>query len=310
MERIIVVDIGGSKIAAACFSGKLWARRQIQTRAYCTAFEVLEDIANLIHMAAQEGGFDRVDRVSIACPGPLSATRGVVIKAPTLGWMNFPVRDELMKRLRCPVMLENDANAAAYGEYLYGAGRGSRSMAYVTVSTGIGCGIIVNGKLLAGAHESAGELGHLHMADHGPPCVCGRNGCLEAYASGTAIGRLCRQKAQERGDPPEIWRRLDARTAAQQAREGDADCLTVYRMAGSMLGKAFAALQMIVDIERIIIGGSVSAQLELLKPHIAASASAYSYWGEDCDRWLFPAALGADAGLMGAGALALQACNE
>ncbi len=293
--NIVAVDIGGTKISAACCKGKLWAKEQIDTRSFHSADEVTGGVAALVQRVAQTGGLPSVDAVGVACPGPLQPSKGLIINAPTLGWKNYPLVSELKKRLHCPILLENDANAAAYGEYRFGAGIGCKNMAYVTISTGVGCGLILNGRIVQGAHEGAGEIGHLHMQDDGEPCVCGRRGCLEAYASGTGIAAIARRKL---GRPE-----LDARAVAELARAGDETCLAIYHQAGRYLGKAFAALQMLTDAGRIVVGGSVAAQLDLLLPEMQKSAAAYSYWGDNIREWLKTASLGADAGLMGVGAL-------
>ena len=309
MKGIVAVDIGGTKVSAACFDGGLRAARQIATRPSCGAEGVTENIARLIADTARAGGLDEIAVVGVACPGPLMPSAGIVVKAPTLGWTDYPLRDTLARALNCRVLVENDANAAAYGEYRYGAGRGCDNMAYVTISTGVGCGLILGGRIVYGAHEGAGELGHLHMQDDGEPCVCGRHGCLEAYASGTGIAAIARRGALRRGIPLEEADKLDARAVAQKAREGDAICSEIYQQAGAYLGKAFAALQMIADVGRIIVGGSVTAQLDLMLPALSKTAAACSYWGNDVRQWLLHAELGQDAGLMGVGALAAESCE-
>lgn len=308
MKQIIAIDIGGTKIAAACYAdGVLSARSQIRTPAEQRDPElVLRAIVQLVKQTAEQGGLTAIDYVGVACPGPLSPSQGVVINAPTLGWVNYPLRSRLQEELGCPVLLENDANCAAYGEYCMGAGKGCESIAYITVSTGVGAGIVAGGKLLEGYHESAGELGHLHMVDDGEPCVCGRVGCLEAHASGTGIGKQYQKLMRSRGEEVEP----SALACAEKAKAGDKECMAIYQEAGKLLGRAFAILQMVCDVEKIILGGSVSSQLELLYPTIAENAAAFSYWGENPDKWLELCALGADAGLVGAGALALEKATE
>jgi len=309
MKGIVVVDIGGTKVSAACFDGNLYAEQLIETKPSRGAESVTGEIARLIAGTARAGGLDEIAAVGVACPGPLMPSSGIVVKAPTLGWIDYPLRDALTRALKCRVLLENDANAAAYGEYRYGAGRGCDNMAYVTISTGVGCGLILGGRIVYGAHEGAGELGHLHVQDDGEPCVCGRRGCLEAYASGTGIAAIARREAARRGVPAGEAEMLDARLVAKKAREGDALCAKIYRQAGAYLGKAFAALQMITDVGRIIVGGSVTAQLDLLFPALSETATAQSYWGNDAQRWLLCAELDPNAGLMGIGALAADSCQ-
>ena len=299
MKNIVAVDIGGTKISAACYNGELCGKQQIRTERFRSADEVTQAVADLVRRVAQVAQ-GKISAVGVACPGPLQASKGMVLNAPTLGWKNYPLAQMLAKHLRCPVILQNDANAAAYGEYRFGAG--CSDMAYVTISTGVGCGLILNGQVVEGAHEGAGEIGHMHMQDDGEPCVCGRRGCLEAYASGTGVAAIASRKLNRPG--------LDARSVAQMARDGNEQCLAIYRQAGRYLGKAFAAIQMLTDVERIVVGGSVSEQLDLMLPEIQRSTQMYSYWGNDISHWLKKASLGADAGLVGIGALVERQMKE
>ena len=283
MRGWLSADIGGTKLAVAAFDGeRLYSRQEMPTAAHRGADAVLAD---LVHMLKK----------SVACPGPLSARRGVVIKAPMLGWENMPIVKQLEEQLHCPVCLENDANAAAYGEYRIGAGKDTESMAYVTVSTGVGCGIVANGKILSGFHEGAGELGHLCLMPEGLPCACGRRGCLEQYASGTAIGRfVSKKKGME----------ITAREASTLAKLGDEDSKQAFQQAGEKLGIGLGYVLQLIDPECIVIGGSVRHSLHLMKQAIVEAVQCGSYWGENPEKWLRVAALGDDSGLWGAALLA------
>lgn len=301
MKGWLAADIGGTKLAAAAYDGKqILNRGQIETHPERGTKDVIERLASLLEMTAQQAGIEPV-ALGIACPGPLSATRGVVEHAPMLGWHDVPVVKLLSERLGIPAILENDANAAALGEQRMGAGQGCASMAYITVSTGVGCGIVLDGQIWQGKHESAGEIGHLVIHPGDLECPCGRRGCLELYASGTAIGREAKKIAQKQGKDPN---QMDAREASILARAGEAEYQALFDRAGAALGQGIAALQQLLDIERIIIGGSVSASMDLIQPALIRTAQSASYWADHPENWLFMAQLQPDSGLYGAACLA------
>lgn len=300
MKGWLVADIGGTKLSAAAFDGKnLLARRQIETLPENGAEDVIERLATLLEKIKSEIELEPI-ALGVVSPGPLSVTSGVVKHAPKLGWYDVPVVELLSKRLDLPVVLENDANAAALGEYRFGSGNGAESLVYITVSTGVGCGIVIGGHIWYGKHESAGELGHLVVYPDGLLCSCGRRGCLEMYASGTAIGRGAKVLANEMGiDPNE----MDAKLASQLARAGSKEYLALFDESGRALGLGIAALQQLLDIERIIIGGSVSDSMDLIKPSLVRTAQSASYWADDPNSWLFLAQLQPDSGLYGVASL-------
>lgn len=301
MKGWLAADIGGTKLSAAAYDGKeLLARGQIETRPEKGHEDVLERLACLLEKVASEAGIEPV-ALGIASPGPLSASRGVVELAPMLGWRNVPVVQILSDRLGIPAILENDANAAALGEQRMGAGQGCNSMAYITVSTGVGCGIVLDGQIWQGKHESAGEIGHLVIHPGDLECACGRRGCLELYASGTAIGREAKKLAASQGMNPD---EMDAREASRLAREGREEYRALFEAAGEALGQGIAALQQLLDVERIVIGGSVSASMDLIQPALVRSAQSASYWADHPENWLFLAKLQPDSGLYGAACLA------
>ncbi len=295
MRNWLAADIGGTKLAVAAFDGeRLIGRAQTHTDAGRGAEKVIDTLCEALTEARARAGGVTLG-VGIACPGPLSPSRGVVVKAPMLGWENVPLVSIVSRRLNLPALLVNDADAAAYGEYCLGAGRGAKASAYITVSTGVGCGLVLNGKVWQGAHESAGELGHLMIERNGRACACGRKGCLETYASGTAIAR----------EAEKMIPGTDARGAAALARAGDARFLEIYARAGDALGVGVAALRQLIDVDRVVLGGSVTAAYDLFAPALIRRVNENSYGFDDAD-WLRAAALGGDAGLYGAGLLAME----
>src|SRR5437763_7503791 len=165
----------------------------------------------------------RLAAVGVGCGGPLDRRRGLILSPPNLpGWDEFPVVALLEERLGVPVLLDNDANAAALGEHRYGAGRGLRHLVYITISTGIGGGVIVRGELVHGVHDGAGEVGHMTVLPEGPACGCGARGCLEALCSGTSIARRARERLAAGSLSSLGEGEITAQAVAEAARRGDA----------------------------------------------------------------------------------------
>ena len=242
----------------------------------------------------------------------------MVIEAPNLKWKDLPIVALLEKEFNLPVVLENDANAAAYGEYVYGAAKGRKDLVYLTVSTGIGGGIIVNGELVYGRNYSAGEVGHMVVLPDGPPCGCGRRGCVEALASGSAIAReakalLLKEGQGGSGRTGLLWEmtggdpeRLTAKEVGKAAAQGDPLALSVLEKAFRYLGIALGNLVNLLNPEIIVIGGGVAAMGPLLfRPAIQAmEATAFAHMCRDLP--VVPALLGGEAGTRGMVALACR----
>lgn len=191
---------------------------------------------------------NKIKAIVIVTPGPLSYPEGVVINSPNLCWDNVALRDEMQKEFSYPLLVEKDTNAAALGEYYFGQDSKYRNLIYITVSTGVGAGIIINGKLYRGISGGAGEIGHMVVEPNGAVCQCGRQGCLEALASGTAIAREGGTKgAKEIGD---------------SARQGDKEALRIINSAGDYLAIGIGNLVNIFNPEAIILGGGVMQGLK------------------------------------------------
>jgi glucokinase len=245
--------------------------------------------------------------IGVAAPGPVDPVAGVVLRAPSLpGWENLPLRAILSNALQTPVYVANDANVAALGEWVYGAGQGHQDLIYLTISTGIGGGIIVNGQLLLGANGLAGEVGHVTVLPDGPICSCGRRGHLEALASGPSIAGWVQEQLQS-GAPSILPQEmpLSAMQIANAAVEGDHLALAAFERAGTYLGEALANLINIFNPSAVILGGGVSCSGELLLTPIrkVLQRQVYSYQFLEKLK-LTVAALGDEAGLLGALALA------
>ncbi len=312
----IGVDLGGTRVRVGLVTAEGEVRHRVEapTRRDAGAVGVLDQIADLVR--AVRAHLPQPDEVAVgvAVPGPVNPQTGVVRFAPNLpGWKDLPVREALADRLHMEVRVGNDANLAALGEHRFGAGRGFRHFLYVTVSTGVGGGIIVDDRLLLGAHGYAAEIGHHTVLENGPRCACGNIGCLEALASGTAIAREARVAvASGQGTRlremcgGDIWR-LDAAMVVQAAAAGDAVAAGILEQAGHYLGVGLLNLIHIFNPERIVLGGGVMRAGEwITRPMWAVLRSrVHPGYLEGLD--IVPPALGDNAGLLGAAVLALEA---
>src|SRR5215208_2472443 len=263
----IGVDVGGTKIAATVVTpeGKILNEVRYPTQAV-PPNRLIETIAAAI--TEVKNGFE-VGGVCLAVPGLILAAENKVIISPNLHEIeNIPLDEEIGRRTGLYVTVENDANAAAWGEFRYGAGKDVEHQIFITLGTGVGGGVITHGVLLRGADGAGGELGHVTIESAGPRCGCGNHGCLEALASGTAIARHAREVAEERPDSA-LGRLAMERTPLGEdvldlARKGDEAALEVLREAGSWLGIGLATFVNIFDPEVIAIGGGVSGAGELV----------------------------------------------
>ena len=264
------VDIGGTKIALALAApdGSVFEKTRFPTRVgegpRAILGRVLSELERML-----EGCGAGLAAVGIGCGGPLDRRRGLILSPPNLpGWDEFPIVSLVEERFGVPVALDNDANAAALGERAHGAGRGLEDLVYITISTGIGGGVIVGGRVVHGVYDGAGEVGHMTVLPDGPPCGCGGRGCLEALCSGTSIARRARERLAATGeasllssfDPMEIT----SQAVALAAREGDALASKVWydtiRYLSVGVGNIFNALAP----EAVVIGGGVSTAGEQL----------------------------------------------
>ncbi len=261
------VDLGGTKILSvvADEGGHIAGEDRRPTEAGEGPLAGLKRIAASLEAALAAAGLRREDLrgVGVCSPGPIDAAKGVITEAPNLpGWRDVPVCQYLADRLGVPTILENDATAAAYGEFVYGAGRGYRHIVYITVSTGIGGGLVLNGQLYRGASGSAGEVGHITIDADGPLCGCGKPGHVEALASGRAIAREA-QALLARGGSPVLARlaeeegEVSAATVQRAAEAGDVESRRTLQQAGYYLGIGLAAYIDVFNPEVIIIGGGL-----------------------------------------------------
>jgi glucokinase len=304
------IDVGGTKVGALLISenGEVLAEERADTpRDDVDA--TLEVVYRLAEALGKRG--DAV-AVGVGAAGMVDAEAGMLRFAPNLDWMEVPVRDLVAKRTGLPCVLDNDANAAAWGEYRLGAGRGHEDLLVVTVGTGIGGGIISGGRLVRGAHGFAAEIGHFIVEPGGPWCGCGNRGCWEQVASGQALDRAAREAAQSRPDSMiadlagthapvgrHVW---------EAARQRDRMATSILDEVGGRLGEGIAGLVNVLDPEAVVIGGGVVDIGDLLlAPARRAFVAAVEAPDHRPEVPLVPAQLGNRAGAIGAAALALEA---
>jgi len=280
MRYIVGIDIGGTNIVVGCVAedgSRLVALRSQSTRSLEGADRVLNRIGTLAKAViadatAQDPKAEMIG-VGIGAPGPLDRTTGVVILTPNLGWRDMPVRDRIAKALDLPAALDNDANCAVLGEWWRGAARGARHAVGLTIGTGIGGGVIVDGALYHGYGDAAGELGHTTIDADGRLCKCGNYGCIEAYASGTAIARRATEAVEagiESSLPSYVagdLTQLTAQHVYEAATDGDELALEVVRETSRLLGAAIANFVNIFNPEIVVIcGGVTQAGTSLFDP--------------------------------------------
>ena len=307
----IGVDIGGTKVAA----GVVDEQGTIIATAHCeTPADDVSLIEDAIATAVGEltCKYD-VAAVGVGAAGFIDAQRATVMFAPNLAWRDEPLRATLARRLELPVVVENDANAAAWAEVRFGAGRGADHVVAVTVGTGIGGGIVINGRLLRGQFGAAAEFGHVMVVPDGRRCGCGFRGCWEQYASGRALALEAQELADGcPGAAAELLRLASGRPenitgamVSQAAHAGDAVALQCFDVVGTWLGRGLAGIAAILDPGLFVLGGGVSAAGELLRaPAVAAFAASLTGRGYRPLAELRIAQLGPEAGLVGAADLA------
>jgi len=268
----IGVDIGGTKILAGLVTdeGEVRATARRPTPRH-DANDVLDLVAEVVNELVA-GTSEPIVGVGLGVAGLVDADRSRVYFAPNLKWSQVPVRALLEGATGLPVVVENDGNVAAWGEYRFGAGQGVRDLTLVTVGTGIGGGIVIDGSLFRGAHGVAGEIGHINAVPDGRPCGCGRNGCLEQYASGNALVREARLLAGERRSEAGVLLALGDGTpegvqgvhVTEAAKAGDPVATEAFAIVGTWLGRGLADLAATLDPEVFVIGGGVSDAGDLL----------------------------------------------
>jgi len=309
---VLALDIGGTKLAVGLLTadGEVLSSVMVPTEPTATPDEVLATLSAMSETAVREARVRWSDLrgVGVSFGGPVDFPSGKTVTCHHLpGWEGVPLRDLISQQTSLPVVMDNDANAAALGETVFGAAKGCEHVLYVTVSTGIGAGLVLNGQVHRGANSMAGELGHTLVVPDGPACSCGRRGCLEAVAAGPAIARAAREALV--GDEPSSLRSLgpDQLTAKDVADAAPSDALAarVIAQAGEYLGLALASAVNLANPQIVVIGGGVSQAGDCLFTPIRETMQRHAVPESTRDLRLVPAALGARSALFGAGALGL-----
>jgi glucokinase-like ROK family protein len=252
---------------------------------------------------------DRVFGVGVGVPGPVDYDAGIVVSPPIMpGWDRVPIRDRLQKALNLPTYLDNDANLGALGEYAYGAGKDVPNLAYIKAASGIGCGLIIDGRIHHGQRGYAGEIGHLTISENGPPCRCGSFGCLESMASSEAIVRRAQAAIQagQKTSLSGLQDRLDLAQIAQAAHQGDALSQQLFEEACRHIGVALAGLINLLNPGRVIVGFGVDEAGSLLLTPLQRTVEARTMNGAASDARIVFAQLGRQGVAVGAVTLVLQ----
>ncbi len=320
MDKLIIgIDVGGTKVAGGLVSkkGRLGKTITLPTKANEGFEKSLGQVMTVIkRLIAQAGGRDRVKGIGICSPGPLNPRTGVVINPPNLpGWVNINFTERVEEQFKLPARLENDANAAGLAEVLFGAAIGYNDVFYVTVSTGIGTGIIVNKKIYHGKNGVAAEGGHVSIDYHSPyRCGCGTYGCIEALAAGPAIVRRARVKLEQEHTLDSLLRertqnhpsRITPEMIEETANAGDAVAKSILDETGFFLGVWLASMITLLDPDAIVIGGGVSQIGKPLFDKIRETIPQYTINRFAKGTPLLPAKLQKNVGIFGAASLFMQ----
>lgn len=308
-EYCFGIDIGGTTVKCGLFNvkGDILEKWEIPTRTENNGINILPDVADAINGKIQERDLDRneISGIGVGIPGPVDEN-GAVLCAVNLHWGYVQLEDQLQRLTGLPVKAGNDANVAALGEMWKGGGAGYHNVVMVTLGTGVGGGIIVNGKIVTGTHGAGGEIGHIHV-EHSETehCNCGNCGCLEQYTSATGVVRMAKQFLAET-DTPSVLRegKVTAKTIFDAVKAGDGLAQQIAEKFGKYLGTALAVIAGVVDPEVFVIGGGVSKAGQVLLDYIQKYYKEYAF--SACKDAVFALAeLENDAGICGAAKLVL-----
>ena len=310
-KYIFGVDIGGTTVKLGFFDreGTLLDKWEIPTRTEDDGCNILPDVADSISekLKEKEVAIEDVAGIGVGAPGPIDG-EGVVHRAVNLGWGVFSIKKTLEDILHLPVMAGNDANVAALGEMWKGGGRGSRDLIMVTLGTGVGGGIITDGRILTGVCGAGGEIGHVHVEDaETESCNCGNYGCLEQYTSATGITRLANRKLAG-CDKESVLRggEVSAKTVFDAVKQKDALAMEIAEEFGKYLGDGLAVIASVINPDTIVIGGGVSRAGDILMDYIRPHYEKNVFHGSREVKFAL-ATLGNDAGIYGSAKLVLDA---
>lgn len=316
MSYLVGIDLGGTFIKTALISreGEIVHKVEIPSEGERGPDGVIINIIRSVKMAVKEKGVElkSVKAIGIGSPGPMDTKNGIVCKAINLpGWVNIPLRDRIQSAFGIPANLENDANAAAYAEYWKGAGQNARLMIAYTLGTGVGGGIVIEGKLIRGANDCAGELGHMTIVPDGDPCPCGNRGCLESYASANSLVRRTLDKINHGAETIlRQWvsegKSLTSKLIDEARLAGDAFAREAMLEAGTYLGLGMSQTVSALNPDIIVVGGGMMKAGEILLEPARAEVKRRVFAEHFEKLKILPARLGNDAGVIGAAGLLIE----
>ena len=317
--QAVAVDLGGTNVRTALVDrqGQIQHRRSELTEAHKGRDAVVERLLAMMGEVVGLAERDTLCGIGVSQAGATDPETGAIHSPPNLpGWDGYSLKPDLERRFKLPVVVANDANAAAVAEQRYGAARGYSSVFYMTVSTGIGGGAIIDGKLHPGSRGYAGEVGHMTIDKDGPVCSCGNRGCLETLSSGTAVARIAREMLSP-GEPSAILasaggdlENVDAPLVVEAARSGDRLARAIVQEVATNLGVGIVNLVHLLDPGIVVIGGGLGQHLDILLPGITAELKTRELSGKGDRIRVVKSELGDDGPLLGAAALAFEASAE
>lgn len=317
MKYYVGIDLGGTNIAVGIVdeSYQIIGRANKKTPAFHPAQEIADEMSSATLLAIEDAGIllDDVQWIGVGTPGTANPHTGVVGLAANLGFRNTPLGSMITNKISKPVFVDNDANAAAYGELLNGAAKGLNSVIMITLGTGVGGGIIIDGKIYSGFNCKGAELGHMGMVYNGVPCTCGRRGCIESYCSVSALIRMTRESMQLHASS-KMWElaensldKVSGRIAFDAMREGDTYAAEVVQQYEQYIAYAVSGLINLFQPEAVVIGGGISKEGETLLEPIRkwTYEQCFNHEENNCTQ-ILQAKLGNDAGILGAALLGRQ----
>ena len=315
VETVIAGDFGGTNLRAALVSdaGEILTRHEIRTPADLPAEEILAQVADLLE-SVKASDAAAPGAACIAAAGLIDAESGTVMLSPNIPtFRNLVLTTPVAERIGIPTYIENDASAAALGEFRFGAGRGSRHTLHATLGTGIGGGIVIDGRLYRGAKGLAGEIGHIVLDPTGPPCPCGSRGCLEALVGGVAFARRA-QRLLDEGKAPILaeiasGRAPTATDLSAAAAQGEAAAAAEIQNGGHFLGLGFGGIVNVLNPDVVTLSGGLLSMGELLLQPMREAMASLAY-GPATDTPVRTSELAEDAGLLGAAAVAFERVGE
>ena len=309
----IGIDVGGTGIQVGVIDDqhRILAEGSIPTRTEIPFAEQIARITDCVVSTAASAGIrsEQIRSVGVGIPGIADRSTGSVVKCTNMGWFHVPFREEFRRHLDVPVNIDNDANVAALAESVVGVSAGTTSSVFITIGTGIGSGIIVDGKIWNGFHGIGGELGHVIFSLNGVPCSCGNHGCLERYCSATALIRMAREAIDAHPDTKMMEMvskdvsKIEARTVIDAARSGDPLASQVYGRYIDYLSQAIASVVNFLDPEVIVLGGGVSKAGDFLLDPLHREYPKYVIYNDQPMPEIKLAVLGSEAGIIGAAML-------